>query len=541
MASAPCQNVLEATAALSCEFPDRAVSIPLDIFDSESFRNTLSEFIVQASSESFDQFVAKASKGGVSVTEEREVCNPSLVNGMLMSFLEGLGSFESVPRLKKNVRDDVILEIAAVVWRRSPYWLMLRVMVERQLCTERQGSHRAFFKFLLCAVFAKLLEDCSTVLHPEKVNMLIAKLARRLAKLEEERQAASGEALELYNQLFKATTHFFESALKAASDSIALACSSFKRKNRRFVPRLNREVPQMDLRFDFSGSIDYLRALLSVPPMAHRPQKTLVAPYVKEGTILQVQKMASRFIDTDPVDADFGHAFASMKAGGGCARLARSMINLANHAVEVYKGDSILMSRSLLTLFQRWVEMDKLAISVCPIIKDYKPLFNPRALDVLCLSSESDMQILRQVQQYLDERSTNASKDYTFLSRPNSEDSFPQRYYLSDQGSSFLVPLEEHIDSRNEDLKTQKIEQFDDMKQKYERLSAQVQQETCICTWDDHGVRNCKKCTKCFHDRQRNRMKIQPHEDLLPDKEKQGPARAAVLLELAMPKVVLWY
>lgn len=187
------RDVLNANHALTCDFPDRAVAVPIHIFKDESFQENLTEFLEQSSTEAFDQFAARASKGGESIIETRDCPSPALVNDMLMSLLEGLGKPTTVRQIRKRIRDDVVLDSSEVPWRRSPYWLVLRVAVGRQLSNlyQDEGSGRAWYKFLICVVLANLLRDCVDSLHPEMTLMLQAKLCRRLAKLESEQKAAS--------------------------------------------------------------------------------------------------------------------------------------------------------------------------------------------------------------------------------------------------------------------------------------------------------------------------------------------------------------
>jgi hypothetical protein len=545
MTSAPNKDVLSAAAALRREFPDRSASVSFETFDTDPFRDAFATFLVQAASDTFGQFVATGSKGGVTVTEERDVCNPALVDGMLMSVLEGVGDAVKVPRVKKHVCGDLILEKGAIVWRRSPYWLTLRILVERQIRTLREGNHRPYIKFLFATVHAQLLKDCYAILHPERVNMLIAKLARRLAKLEEERESSTGSIRELLDMFFQRTgPSFFAPVLQKASSSISNAWLAFKQRTWRVVPRLNRDVPPADLHFELTGSIGYLRGLLNRPPQRSARKLYTTTPAVKEVAILQIPKLAEQLAETDIEElAESPSAAREEEAGGACYVLFKAMAKTIEAAETHCKGSSILMSRSFLSVFQHWVAMDKIAIEICPLLSQYRPPFDPRALDVLCLPSWEDMERVRAVQEYLVERTKNATSqdDWTFLDKPVAPNAFPHRYYQSLQGSLVLGRLEEEIDEENEEMKEAKIKEFDEMAEQYKDLSAKVQQEPCKCRRDRDGNMDITACVKCFHDRQRRRMVITVHENLLPEKESREPARAAVLLEIAMPRHIRWY
>ncbi|RSL78365.1 hypothetical protein CEP52_017638, partial [Fusarium oligoseptatum] len=141
--AAPVSDVLKTEYALTWDFPSRAVAVSLSDFSNESFLGNLSRFLEQASSQAFDRFAARAFKGGQSVVEIRDCPSPALISEMLMSLLEGLGSPVYVRRLRKRVRDDVVLDTSGIPWRRSPYWLVLRVTLGRMLLTLLGDAHEA--------------------------------------------------------------------------------------------------------------------------------------------------------------------------------------------------------------------------------------------------------------------------------------------------------------------------------------------------------------------------------------------------------------
>lgn len=112
--------------------------------------------------ESLKRFEARSSKAKVSVIEARDTTDPALITQMLMPLLEAIGSSIEVPRLRKRVRDDVNIHAAELPWRRLPFWLVLRVAIQRQLCLALGNEPgRVCYKFFICAVLAQLLEDCA--------------------------------------------------------------------------------------------------------------------------------------------------------------------------------------------------------------------------------------------------------------------------------------------------------------------------------------------------------------------------------------------
>lgn len=158
-----------------------------------------------------------------------------------MSLLEGMGNLTQVRQVQKRVRDDVVLEDSVLPWRRSPYWLMLRVTVQRILSSifhDDTGTDRCFFKFIMCMVLAQLLNDSNGILHPEQTLMLQAKLCRRLAKLESEKSQASEVLRSVYVDFFEATHDFFRDVVTSAAGKVTNAWEEYKKGITRNIPRL---------------------------------------------------------------------------------------------------------------------------------------------------------------------------------------------------------------------------------------------------------------------------------------------------------------
>ncbi|KAI9047595.1 hypothetical protein LZ554_008308 [Drepanopeziza brunnea f. sp. 'monogermtubi'] len=156
-ASPVSEDVLAAEGALQWDFPGNAVAIPLDTFNDPKFQEELATFLEKASVESIKRFAARAKKAGSSAYESRGTVDPSLVTQMLMSLLAEIGGRRVFPTLlRKHVRDDVLWENGSEKpWRRSPFWLALRVSIHRYLSQSKDsGIGRAQYKFMMCLSYA---------------------------------------------------------------------------------------------------------------------------------------------------------------------------------------------------------------------------------------------------------------------------------------------------------------------------------------------------------------------------------------------------
>lgn len=218
-----------------------------------------------------------------------------------MPLLETIGSPIQVPQLRKRVRDDVNIDFdsgkgAIQPFRRHPFWLVLRVAVERQLCLSLGDIEgRACYKFIVCIVLAHLLQDIVGVFRPELTLMLRAKLSRRLAKLEQERSQQSD--ISIYGGLFESTGPWFRSVLESITERINLVWTNFKTKTTRKVERLPYYAPPSDLRLSLPSSGRHLNDLLRLRPVQQSQVASLEYLRINDEGIKQVQQFTRRFFD----------------------------------------------------------------------------------------------------------------------------------------------------------------------------------------------------------------------------------------------------
>jgi hypothetical protein len=109
-----------------------------------------------------------------------------------MAILEANGSIHDTPRLRKRVRDTVSFDKAHKPWRRSAFYLTVRVSMQRHLYTllgVEKG--RLYYKVIMCIFLSHLLDDALYAISDEASHYLVQKLGRRLAKLEIDNERGS--------------------------------------------------------------------------------------------------------------------------------------------------------------------------------------------------------------------------------------------------------------------------------------------------------------------------------------------------------------
>ncbi|PNP83727.1 hypothetical protein FNYG_02944 [Fusarium nygamai] len=547
---APVKDVLAAKHCLTWEFPHRSVQVPFNVFNDISFLRNLSQLLGQASYESFDQFAAKASKGGQSIAETRNSTDPALVIDMLMSLLEGLGSGLQVQSVRKKVRDDVVLGSSEIPWRRSPYWLVLRVALRRMLRElldhKGAGKGRVYYKFIICAMLAELLKDCVESLHPEMTLQLRSKLCRRMAKLKTDSAACSSSLRPVYNQLFAFTSGEFGDIVEHATERVSLQWDDFKARVTRRIPTLPSRVPEADLYIRLDNSGAFLKSQLSQKPS---PTSRIISPdlpKLQEGTILEVGRLADRYISLQDREdtAATRIAATSDKPQELCKLLSTSIMDLLTNVGDSFNNDSTLMSRHLLRLFELWTNMDESATSACPLLKEYHPLFIPDALDVLCLMTRDEMERLLRVQQYIRNRVASHKKGLgTIFDSPRQGSSFPAKYVSSTVAGSQMLMTATLIDDASLAARESTQSELERLTKRYDSLTHSLNDLTCTCTVSPTGKKISNGCRRCRKFSQRKKLKISVHEDFLPstDTDQHNAQRSAILLELLIPQYLSAY
>jgi Protein of unknown function (DUF3638) len=490
--------------------------------------------------ESLNRFEARSTKAKTSIIEARDTTDPALVTQMLMPLLEAVGSAVDVPRLRKRVRDDVNIQKAELPWRRLPFWLVLRVATQRQLCLALGNeTGRACYKFLICTILAQLLENCAGQLAPELTMMLKAKLCRRLAKLEMDKTRAHS-ASAVYKLLFASIGPMLTRVIEKATEQVESAWAKFKTTITRPIPTLPHRADEHALSLSLPNSGNYLYNLLNLPNAQRRQLASLHSAPSGDVTMEKFTKFTDRYFNLARLECNIEteRALAPklvVDSKNRCLQLAKSIIGLFTSVGDAYDLDPEQISIFILNLFDLWVQMDECAVQACPLLRDYAPVFSPELLDVLQLPMLSSMQRLQDVQRHLFMRCNNCQfSSKTIFSEPD-ESCFAARYL---ERSAQLRSLRQQIEHASNKARSNKTAEWNDACNEYDDLSQKISNSTCVCSTNQDGTRNVKGCNKCWHWRCRKRMTIGIHEDFLP---KDGAQKAAVVFELQIPAFLAAY
>ncbi|KAI5921758.1 hypothetical protein F4810DRAFT_712186 [Camillea tinctor] len=534
--SAISEKVLAARQALQWDFPGHSVRIPYHEFADEGFQENLAAFLEQATTESLYSLSAQARKAKVDVVETRDTADPALITHMLMPLLESMGSRFEAPVIRKRIRDDVNLRKGDFPWRRLPFWLVLRVAAQRQLClTLGSEQGRMAYKWLMSMLLAELLNDVRGSLDPHLAVRLRAKLARRMAKLEMDRSKLDPTKAQACEVLFAQFGPVIEKALKEATAQVETAWEAYKRASTPHIPHLPPRAPGPALTLSLPNSRKYLETLLvkerltkAVPPSHNLPSPL-------DTAIAQTQKFTDHIFQLTRTEASLRDGVSKVAKAGReeqCRRLSKQITQLFSQVGTTYNSDPEQMSAMILSVFILWVRLDQCAVAACPLLADYQPPFTAELLDALQLPTQADMLRLQNIQKYITQRRLAAT--YGTIFAPCHHHCLAVQYVAS---SETMQHLQAQIQVQSYEARNKKELEWLKARKEYDKHTEGFRDGTCVCTWNS-GQRDSRGCEKCWHRRVRKRMKIQVQEAYLPDDEIE---KAFVVFELAIPSYLAAY
>ncbi|KAF2186028.1 hypothetical protein K469DRAFT_664515 [Zopfia rhizophila CBS 207.26] len=543
-ASPDSSSVIASKNALEWDFPGCAVSVSYRQYSDPSFQEQLATFLEKASIEPVKRFAAKTYKAGSSITEIRNTNSPMLITEMLMTLLEANGRPHFPPLLRKRVRDNVSWNDAHKPWRRMPFWLILRVAVQRQLYSllgEETG--RAHYKFLMVLFLARFLDNVLHIIPHEASEALKTKLGRRLAKLESERERATTKSRAVYDHLFQHMRPLFSKIMAGASGYLLREWEKFKKNICRPITLLPKRADESDLVLRLPTSGHFLDFILSKPLAGLHPPVYLPIQFVEhyEASIAANKPFVAfcnRYVslmtfETCEEVADESRRY-DVQNEQRCTELALRIQSYIRDVGDAYDDYLEVKSIMLLTLLELWVAMDDRAIKLFSPLRDYHPGFDHHVLDHLHLLSSAELQRVQRVQFYLSTRCQEAASPRTIFEDP-SESCFPVRYFDFSADSARLHLLRESIEQDAAARRIAKEHEWQSLSQKYEKLIQEISETPCLYMTNevtlmrDHDDRRCRKC---FLQRVAKRTKIQVYEHPLPSDE---VTLKAVLFEVGCP------
>ncbi|KAJ4352792.1 hypothetical protein N0V95_003954 [Ascochyta clinopodiicola] len=540
------EQVLATKNALLRDFPDCAVAVPYVTILEETFQDSLSSFLQQVSSEYVTRFSSVTYKAAAPLPEIRDTSNPALVTGLLMTILEANGIAATVPVLRKRVRDTVMFDQAHKPWRRSPFYLTVRVAMQRCLYKQHGADvGRLYYKTIMCLMLRQFLEDALKRIPFESVSLLRQKLGRRLAKLASDKAAITGHFNSSVVSTLSSLELCFETTLRTTGGWLKVTWRNYKSTHERFIPEFRPNVPVGALNLRLPNSYPALNRILANQSMqVHDPQRTpdeLLAQYEKSAASVKPYMYAAR----SHIQISQHHTTviepAKHSDTSGHPRIIELSDTIHDYVHQIQTspdGYPDQKSRMLLHLMELWVLMDKEAVACYPLLLEYHPGFDSDLMDPIQLLPMEDLLRVQQVQAHINKRhrERHGMRCRTVFDDP-ADDCFAARYFDEYDTLGQLLRLE--IESHAEEQRTKKEAEWEEKSALHAETIRKRDETTCVYDDVPHryipGVTESKHRRPCewhtLHEEAKN-IKIRIFEHPLPSYE---PAAKAAMFELRCP------
>ena len=550
--SAQSANVLAAQGALEWDFPSRAVVIPFHTFEDNSFRDEVVTFLEKASVEPVKQYTATTLKAGSNAYESRDTTFPAIIGQLLITMLEVTGRTLTPTLTRKRVRDEVCwAEGAEDPWRRSPTWLVLRVSIQRILCSLLGPHGTLHYKFFICSLMASLCHSfCNPDSFPaDRLAFARTKLARRVAKLEAMGVGSAPEVSTVIRSLFNHHEKTLMDALRMVQRILEDRGTRMRTSHTKKIPSLPKRAPPGSTILSLCHSRATINQILTENYYGG-PRAQMILPQsqssaVRYSTWVNNTKPDDQLSTTDfycltNMESQLAKSIKEARqAGDGVdldqmvTELRQQMVIYQSRACKAYRENAEQLSLMILTLMEVWVGLDLLVVRRYPLLVEYDHGFPSDLFHPLKIAKLSDMHRLTETEQYLERRRKQAVYPLANVIGELNKHSFAVRFF---DRCEEMQRLSSTIWHANEQAIAEKERELVKRSSQYEALMKETSNTTCLFTEDPYDPlrrqHDDRRCRKCYFERKASRMRIGIYEDLLPADDVQAKV---VVFELLLP------
>ncbi|KAH9062248.1 hypothetical protein EDB87DRAFT_329798 [Lactarius vividus] len=529
--SPPNGVIVSTNGRLLCSYPGPAIQVSSEIFFNECFLRELASFLIQMDVDVLDS-TATTFKAGSTVREVRESADPRYISQLLVGILRGFGQPATVYRITKRIGDEVLWKDAYKPWRRSPLWLVIRVVLQTSLDSDMYKTFILFFH-------AYLLRVSITKGFPsETLYLMRVKMARRLSKLgrsvsDEVYQAVYGAAKKAETLLQKRWSSF------QMSRSVSLA----------WHPEELDVVSDSALTLDNSRPY-FLKAIHSTfrgysPKRfspSHRTRLANTSNFVlflcgrlaaavaedNRAALADFELSVERYLDSW-VDA-FQHDDDAPDVIATCIEEYFSVAKV------IYGADPEDNSVMILTVMDLWMALDTLTLALTnrrfPLLGFYSPEIPKDFLHPLLLHRSGSLRRAMLIEQYILQRHEKASYTTSIFSDNVTESSFAVQYFRASQR---LQQLYIEITQRASEEQAQKLSELNSLNKRWQSLKDAASEMSHTSVADEKGNLNHQSlnCQKCRTENSAKSLWIDVYEWPLPQDPEQVQL---VVFELSPPR-----
>ncbi|KAL2825471.1 hypothetical protein BDW59DRAFT_161697 [Aspergillus cavernicola] len=518
--------VLEAPGPLVRCFPGQSIAIPATMVDDPLFCDYLAQDLCRLNLEVVREMCPKSNASRDFIEEDRDTVHPGLITEGLMIQLLAFGKHSVWKSFEKHVRDEVNFQDSKLPWRRSPLWFVLKVALQtilQRVFPDSEGlTEYKNFMLYLAAEMGSVTKGMEIPNLADVVTFLRAKIARRIYKLQ--------------GQTFDFVSRRVAEIDRAIVKQLQDLHLKGQAPDSRLIPEAFVPVRAKDLETSLTNSREFLHsAMLPTPPtnsvsLFDRSHKQRIK-YDSNGLPKLEDDQLSLFDFEAWIDTQLGSISANdMPFEDLCCALAELIQDYSEFANKRYTGIPDAMSLMILVMLELWVALDKLCVSVCPLLREFCPELPKNILEPLLLPRRRQMQRAKEAEEYIQARHRDSTPDSSIFKNPG-PDTFAARYFDT---SAHHKELRNRIKRRanHERCKRQRV--WQKLTDKHQDLLSRASDMSHDSEIDEWGAElHLDSCKKCGLEREAARLSIEVHEWPLPEDDDLAKN---IVFELACPR-----
>jgi hypothetical protein len=492
------EDIMACTGKLCRVFPDTAVQVPIVTAQEAGFFNQVSTLLSSLDFEQFEDAWEFSTKAGTQQREIRNSNHPKYVTEFFAGIMRGYGEVVSVKMIKKRTADEVLWKSAEKPWRRSPVYLIIRVMLQSSVANPVDYKMFMLHMHTICLSLAALPDFDGELLYA-----LRAKMARRLDKLRGQQlpESLARNALEVATRV--------QNLLLSRWDEI--------QQEDRLHLQAEWAPHKLDMKQDLAQTLPhsgaYLRQILEPevpaqqastfePTSPPRLRSSNFNDYANDGlekevthngplALFDFEKVVRENLDAWVEDSIEDKSYVS-----ACDTLMSCVLQY--YAAGQRYVDVADKSIFVLTIVDLWKALDRVAIADIPMLADYSPEIPRDFLHPLLLHSRECIEQANTIERYIWGRHSSVSDGRSVFSDNVNSAAFSIRFF---GGSSSLRQLQTKIEAVAQQERDAKVAELEEKNAHYRQLVSDASELTHEYEWDrwtggytDHNKYSCQKC-----------------------------------------------
>ncbi|KAL9602747.1 MAG: hypothetical protein Q9219_001590 [cf. Caloplaca sp. 3 TL-2023] len=540
--SSPSADVMRSMNSLQRTFPAHGLAMTTEITKDPKFCHELCNTLCKMDMEAVDEFMPAAYKAGSRHMEIRDTCHPRLVTEMLMASLAALGAPIEVLQVEKKIRDDVLWDDCLLPWRRSSFWLIMRVSIQTTLAQHMESGessihYKNFMVHLLVAILD--LAQRSGTSH-ELCHIIKSKMARRGAKLGRAMlPSVQKRALAIANQVAQShqsvwqdiqqldACHVTRVSTATLEDDITL---TMHRCRPALDSALQENKKDVQIAVPVSSSAhNWIKIAPSGFPMIQSDSGS------GEDAIYALNEYEQWIWQSLP---SWLEKALAQPSASHCTSVALSSRGYKDRAQKVYLDCPEQQSLMLLVIGETWRALDLIAGKLLPLLHQYSPELPLNLFYPLLLSKKAQMQRLLELELHINRRHSSAQvKKSCLFTEPSSTDTNCLAFKYFESSASHQT-LREEIVAHATVERDMKRKEWRDATERYNNLQQRIDEMNCT-TWTDfygNEIHQSYKCEKCRVEQEMKGIVITKFEWPLPEDEVLS---RLLIFELRCPEVIV--